>query len=456
MIENRVYTSLSDHRMNLFGIYRCRVENNKDPLGIGRVQVRVPMIQGIDMAGISSESLPWASMCSNNGAGYNFGSFVTPEIGEYGFVMFEDGDSNKPVFLGSTFGTGTIGTKVYGDSSDPKNTWRGVAGANEVPMESQRENPTHKMLYKSRLGSKIYFDTDVQTENITIEDEHGQYFKISSMEGNHFITIMGEQGVNLTIKDGQVFIGNDASNIKVTTKDNDIKLTNNKSTITLNNSGKVQIDSSNTEIKSSKVNIASSNVKVNAKNLKMRGKDINITESNPSLKGSLSSNIADYYTKNGITPTTAVDYLKTSPLKDDIAEDYDYFNRVLSMGSNESYMKILDIPKYKNAISNVLDSLQGNTSSLDSLLSSSLRSLGLVFDNKKVTELFSSGVSLEDIYALLNKQESYYKDYGKSPAGISYDSKDIAYLILNGLTEGQAKEYLNAMEKYKINPNMGL
>lgn len=130
----------------LGGIFRARVENNVDPLGIGRVQVRVPMIhRTVASGGTSTESLPWASYCSSIGGGYNYGSFIVPEIGEYVWVMFEDMDSNKPVYLGSVFGTDSTLEKRYG-SDKTTGVWSGVVGANEVPLESQRESPTHKMI----------------------------------------------------------------------------------------------------------------------------------------------------------------------------------------------------------------------------------------------------------------------------------------------------------------------
>lgn len=190
----------------LTGIFRARVENNVDPLHIGRVQVRIPMLHRLQDVGTKVENLPWATMCSNNGAGFNYGSFIVPEVGEYVFVMFEDGDSSKPVVLGSIFGTNSTTLKKYG-TDKTTGVWTGVKGANEVPLESQREYPSHKMLYKSRLGSMVYVDTDEKTNAISMEDAYNQKVTISSNEDKQYVLIQGANNEVLKIHDGKIDIG---------------------------------------------------------------------------------------------------------------------------------------------------------------------------------------------------------------------------------------------------------
>src|SRR5574344_1408629 len=159
------------------GIYRARVENNIDPLKIGRVQVRIPMLHGMADSGLSVEGLPWAFPCFQS-AGYGYGSFMVPEVGEYVFIIFEDNDSSKPVYIGSSFGSGASAPKVYG-TGDGK-TWQGDANSNEVPKEAQREYPTEKVIYKSPKGSCISIDEEDGQESINITDPLGQMLKFES------------------------------------------------------------------------------------------------------------------------------------------------------------------------------------------------------------------------------------------------------------------------------------
>ena len=269
-IRNDDFYGMLKTPTELNGIYRARVENNVDPLHIGRVQIRVPMIhRTISSGGTSTDLLPWASYCSSIGAGYNYGSFIVPEIGEYVWVLFEDYDPEKPVYIGSVFGTDSTLEKKYG-SDETTGVWSGVVGANEVPLESQREAPSHKMVYKSRLGSMMYFDTDEDKNAVAIEDANGQKFKISSSEGKVFTLMEGEDNVVVKIHDGKVDIGYEGGRgIQVIPSNGDIVLKASGATITLSDSITMQADS---------VSVKSSSFNVNANSIKMRGGNVTIVE----------------------------------------------------------------------------------------------------------------------------------------------------------------------------------
>lgn len=252
----------------LSGIYRARVENNVDPLHIGRVQIRVPMVhKTVSSGGTSNDMLPWASYCSSIGAGYNYGSFIVPEIGEYVWVMFEDNDPEKPVYLGSVFGTDSTLEKRYG-SDDTTGVWSGVVGANEVPIESQRESPSHKMIYKSRHGTMMYFDTDDKTNSFGVEDANSQKFKISSVEGKTFTSMEGENDVVVKIHDGKIDIGYEGGRgIQVIPSDGNIVLKASGATITLSDSITMKAD--RVSVKSSSFSVKSDDIKMTAGNVKI-------------------------------------------------------------------------------------------------------------------------------------------------------------------------------------------
>lgn len=69
-----------------FGIYRGVVMNAGDPMMKARLQVSIPSVLG---AGTN-----WASPCRE------FGSKKTPPIGTAVWVMFEEGDPSRPVWMG--------------------------------------------------------------------------------------------------------------------------------------------------------------------------------------------------------------------------------------------------------------------------------------------------------------------------------------------------------------------
>ncbi|MEO9897174.1 MAG: phage baseplate assembly protein V [Paracoccaceae bacterium] len=79
------------------GLYRGTVSQNVDPMQIGRVQVTVPDVSGI---GLST----WARPCFPMG-GPAQGFFSVPMIGAGVFVMYEQGDPDYPVWMGTFLGS---------------------------------------------------------------------------------------------------------------------------------------------------------------------------------------------------------------------------------------------------------------------------------------------------------------------------------------------------------------
>jgi hypothetical protein len=81
-----------------FGLYRGTVENNLDPMQLGRVQVSVPEVFGDGRLG-------WAERCAGF-AGNGVGAFALPPVGSSAWVQFERGDPQFPVLAGLRWKTG--------------------------------------------------------------------------------------------------------------------------------------------------------------------------------------------------------------------------------------------------------------------------------------------------------------------------------------------------------------
>lgn len=175
---------------NVSGLYRGRVEYNKDPKKVGRVRVRIPLLHGIEGSGrgyIATEYLPWASP-SFMGAGAGFGSFIVPEVGEYVFVLFEGNSITSPVYIGSCYGYGAD-SKPYGSLQKDEGgnyggdgVWESAPGLIETPKDAQKDDlrPTKKIVYKSPKGASIEIEDRDEQENIAIMDMLGQVIKIES------------------------------------------------------------------------------------------------------------------------------------------------------------------------------------------------------------------------------------------------------------------------------------
>jgi uncharacterized protein involved in type VI secretion and phage assembly len=80
------------------GKYRGKVENNVDPMQMGRIQVSVPAVLG-------DGSMSWALPCVPY-AGSGVGFFAIPPTGANVWVEFEGGDPDYPIWSGCFWGVG--------------------------------------------------------------------------------------------------------------------------------------------------------------------------------------------------------------------------------------------------------------------------------------------------------------------------------------------------------------
>lgn len=83
------------------GIYKGLVEQRTDPSRLGRLRVRVVGVHG-DSSKVPTPDLPWAFPCTPMAK--KSGKFFIPPLGEYVWVMFEDGMGDYPVWMGGWWG----------------------------------------------------------------------------------------------------------------------------------------------------------------------------------------------------------------------------------------------------------------------------------------------------------------------------------------------------------------
>lgn len=83
-----------------YGKYRGTVENNIDPLMLGRLQVSAPAVLG-------DSTLAWATPCVPY-AGSGVGLFLIPPTGAHVWVEFEGGDPDHPIWSGCFWGIGEV------------------------------------------------------------------------------------------------------------------------------------------------------------------------------------------------------------------------------------------------------------------------------------------------------------------------------------------------------------
>ena len=76
-----------------FGKYRATVVDIADPTKSGKIKVQCPKVIGEGKSGWALPCLPFA-----NDTG---GTLFMPKVGDLVWVEFEEGDANKPIWVGS-------------------------------------------------------------------------------------------------------------------------------------------------------------------------------------------------------------------------------------------------------------------------------------------------------------------------------------------------------------------
>jgi hypothetical protein len=179
-----------------YGKYRGKVENNIDPMQLGRVQVSAPAVLG-------EGTLSWAMPCAPYG-GSGVGFFAIPPVGANVWVEFEGGDPDYPIWAGCFWGTGEVPAqpalaemKVFKTDCITL-TLSDLPGAGGVTLEVNSPAVT--------LPSKITIDST----GISIEHSPGSIkMTQTSIEIKHTTP-------TLTIQPASVEIAHSPSSLKVT------------------------------------------------------------------------------------------------------------------------------------------------------------------------------------------------------------------------------------------------
>ena len=104
--------------LTLAGKHRGIVEDNADPLKLGRLKVRVEAAYGAQPV----NDLPWAWPCFMYGGFVDCGSYAVPEVGSGVWVEFqwkdEAPDPTHPVWTGVWFAEGDTPAEVEGSPEE--------------------------------------------------------------------------------------------------------------------------------------------------------------------------------------------------------------------------------------------------------------------------------------------------------------------------------------------------
>lgn len=175
-----------------FGLWPGRVEDVDDPQRLGRVRVRIFHLNG-DKRSTPTTGLPWASVLSLGGGGFDYGSGGRNYIvGSTVMVAFQQGDERSPVVVGGLHGApirdGVNPVEyltVDGQSQNEiEQTWQPEEG-NEIPKDVFGDaadgdtHPTRTVWQKSYKGHTIMCEDRDGLEFLKIIDRAGQVIEMN-------------------------------------------------------------------------------------------------------------------------------------------------------------------------------------------------------------------------------------------------------------------------------------
>ena len=155
--------------------YIALVVNTEDFYKLGRVQIRIPAIHGIQENQayyIPDSALPWAKPAIFSSGGNDMGQFIVPTKGNRVFVTFEYNEPTKPIYFG---GIPTIhGKDKYYNDNDKIYAGDEITITDDDRIKDLDNDSAQSVIYKSFKGSTIIVDDKDGKESIKIIDAAGQ------------------------------------------------------------------------------------------------------------------------------------------------------------------------------------------------------------------------------------------------------------------------------------------
>jgi uncharacterized protein involved in type VI secretion and phage assembly len=146
-----------------FGKFRGKVQSNKDPMQMGRIQVSVPPVLGSGQYSWAMPSVPYA--------GPRVGFFFIPPDGANVWVEFEGGDKDHPVWSGCFWDKGDV-------PANPADAEMKVIKTDTSTITISDQKGSDSLTIETTSGMKIAFSSS----DILIENGKGGRITITSSD----------------------------------------------------------------------------------------------------------------------------------------------------------------------------------------------------------------------------------------------------------------------------------
>jgi uncharacterized protein involved in type VI secretion and phage assembly len=159
-------------------LYRGIVEDNLDPLKIGRVRVRIIGLHSTeqgDFSHVKTEHLPWSEIMGGTQFGLiaGVGCSSILRIGTWVWVTLDHENPNKPIIIGTIIGNNTT-------------TSGGAKRTGSDMHELAQDSYTYVQTIETDSGHLMTLDDTPQNENIKLTHRTGSSILIDK-DGNIFV-----------------------------------------------------------------------------------------------------------------------------------------------------------------------------------------------------------------------------------------------------------------------------
>lgn len=186
-----------------YGIYRARVTDNKDKEERGMIEIIVPSLFG-DNVKLSEWATPKDFRASSKGKG----EFYPPEIDDWCYVEFENGDPRFPVYSGGWAAKDELDEDFA--YVDGKPTIRGIKTAYGHSIRFDETAGEEKIIITTKSGHYLIMDDTADKQAIFLIHKSGSQIQMDSkgsvktfISNGGFLNLSAETGeVTATSKDG--------------------------------------------------------------------------------------------------------------------------------------------------------------------------------------------------------------------------------------------------------------